>query len=95
MPTDTALEQAYNKPAKTQSDVIGISRRKEAVVNIIKQDKSNFATILRELCSLDKEDEFALRHKFSQTIFDNDTHCISLVIGYIINRRNPVKFSYC
>ena len=33
VPMDQALEKAYNKPAKSQSGIIGISRRKEAVCN--------------------------------------------------------------
>ena len=39
IPMDQALEKQYNKPAKGQSGIIGMTRRKEAVCkwNIIKQ----------------------------------------------------------
>ena len=89
------FEKVYNKPAKSQSGIIGISCRKEAVAkwNIIRQDKSNFATFLYEPCSLDEEDEYFFHHKFSKAITDTDTHCICLAIDYTTNRRNPFKFS--
>ena len=79
---DQALEKDYNKPSKSQSGIIGISHRKEAVAkwNIIKQDKSKFATILLT---------YSLHHEFSRAITDTATHCISLVIDYIWNPKNP------
>ena len=41
---DQAPEKEYNKPAKGQGGITGISRRKEAVAqwNIIKHEKSKF-----------------------------------------------------
>ena len=84
---DQTLEKSYNKPAKSQPGIIGISRRKEAMAkrNIVKQDKSKFATFLCKLCSLDEEDDYSLHHEFSKAITDTDTHCISPVINYIMN----------
>ena len=81
---DQALKKAYNKPAKSQSGIIGISRRKETVVkwNIIKQDKSKFVTFLYELCSLDKDVEFSLHHE-----------CFSFLIDDIMNQKTHSSFS--
>ena len=52
VPMDQILEKEYNKPAKGQGGIIGISRRKEAVAqwNIMKHEKSKFPKHLRELC---------------------------------------------
>ena len=69
VPMDQVLKiRSTNKPVKNRSSIIKISCRKEAVAkwNIIKQDKSKFATFLCELCSLDEEDEYSLHHKFSE-----------------------------
>ena len=92
---DPALEKSYNKPVKSQSGIIGISSRKEAVAtwNIIKQDKNKFGTFLYELCNLDEEDIwYLLHHEFSNAITNTNTHCISLDINYM-NQRQPFKFS--
>ena len=90
MPVNQALEKAYNKTAKSQSRIIGISRRKEAVAkrNIIKQDKSKFSTFLYELC---RDNEFSFHQEFSKAVTDTDALCISLVIDYIMNQRNQFK----
>ena len=96
VPRDQAFEKAYSKPAKSQSGIIGISRRKKAVAkwNIIKQDKCKFETFLYELSSLDEEDKYSLRHEFSKAVTDTDTHCISLVIDYIMNRIEETHSSF-
>ena len=72
---DQVIEKAYNKPTKSQSDVIEISCRKEAMANwiIIKQDKYTLATFLYEPCSSDEEDEYSFHHEFSKVITDTDT----------------------
>ena len=53
---DQALEKAYNKVAKSQSGIIGFSRRKQAVAkwNIMKHGKSNFTSFLYNLRELGK-----------------------------------------
>ena len=58
VPMDQALEKEYNKPAKGQGCIIGISRRKEAVAqwNIIKHEKAKFIKYLRELCCLNEDE---------------------------------------
>lgn len=54
---DQALEKSYNKPVESQSGIIGISSRKEAVATWnIKQNKNKFGTFLYELCNLDEKD---------------------------------------
>ena len=92
---DEALEKAYNKPAKNQSGIIGISCRKEAVANwnIINKDKSKFVTFLWELCNLDEQNEYSLQHEFSAAVTDSNKHFFFFVIDYIMNRRHPFKFS--
>ena len=62
---DQALEKEYNKPAKGQGGIIGISRRKEAVAqwNIIKHEKSKFTKHFRELCCLNEDNEYTVYHE--------------------------------
>ena len=56
LPMDQALEKAFNKVAKSQSGIIGFSRRKQAVAkwNIKKHQKSNFTSFQYDLCELGK-----------------------------------------
>ena len=48
VPMDQELEKAYNKPAKCQAGIIGVTRRKEAVLkwNLIKHEKNQFTDFL-------------------------------------------------
>ena len=48
IPMDQALEKAYDKPAKSNSRIVGISRRKDALCqwNIIKHENAKFKNFL-------------------------------------------------
>ena len=48
VPVDQALEKEYNKPAKSQSGIIGITRRKGAVCKwkLIKHEKAKYRKFL-------------------------------------------------
>ena len=66
VPTDQALEKAYNKPAKGQGSITGFKRRKEAVaqVNLIRHEKAKISSFLRSICHLTIQDEYILHHDF-------------------------------
>ena len=51
VPVDQALEKKYNKPAKSQSGIIGITRRKESVCkrNLIKHEKTKYRNFLYDI----------------------------------------------
>ena len=65
LPYDQALEKAYNKPAKGPSGVIGITKRKEAVLkwNILKHMKMKYTNFLY-VCSTSDDDEYSIYHEF-------------------------------
>ena len=90
-PDGSGLEKEYNKPAKGQGGIIGISRRKEAVAqwNIIKHEKSKFTKHLRELCCLNKDNEYTVHHEFSQTLTEADEECVEQIVTCIGERNNP------
>ena len=91
VPIDQALEKEYNKPAKSQSGIIGITRRKEAVCkwNIIKHEKAKYRTCLQEICQMSEGDEYSLHHEFSQRITREDQKSVSMIISYLLQRGNP------
>ena len=95
VPMDQALEKEYNKPAKGQGGIIGISRRKEAVAqwNITKHEKAKFTKHLHELCSLNDEGEYTLHHEFSQSLIEADEECVVQIGNYIAERNNPFDTS--
>ena len=88
---DQALEKEYNKPAKGQGGITGVSRRKQAVSqwNIIKHEKSKFTKHLRELCCLNEDNEYTVHHEFSQTLTEADEECVEQIVTYIGERNNP------
>ena len=95
VPMDQALEKEYNKPAKGQEGIIGISKRKEAVAqwNITKHEKAKFTNHLHELCSLNYEGEYILHHEFSQSLIEADEECVVQIGNYIAERNNPFDTS--
>ena len=95
VPMDQALEKEYNKPAKGQGGIIGISRRKEAVAqwNITKHDKAKFTKHLHELCSLNDKGEYTLHHECSQSLIEADEECVVQIGNYIAERNNPFDTS--
>lgn len=48
---DQALENNYNKPAKGQGGIIGLTRRKETVLlhDLIKHEKVQIAQVFRDV----------------------------------------------
>ena len=80
-----------DKPAKSQSGIIGFSRRKGAVCkwNIIKHERSNYISFLRHWCSVNENDEYSLHHEFSKSITEADETCVSQITEYIRERFNP------
>ena len=95
-PMDQALEKTYNKPAKCQSGIIGISRRKNAVCkwSIIKHEKAKYTEFLEGLCLLNEDGEYSLHHEYSQTITEVDEQCVSQIVVFLL-RGNPFDTSYC
>jgi len=93
VPMEQALEKTYNKPAKGQSGIIGFSRRKDAVCkwNIIKHEKANYTSFLRQWCTIDENDEYSLHHEFSKSITEGDETCVNQIIEYIEERFNPFE----
>lgn len=93
LPMDQALEKEYNKPAKSQSGIIGFTRRKEAVCkwNLIKHEKAKYRGFLYAACQMDDEDEYSLHHEYasSTTLIDQQNN--SLLIEYILQRTNPFE----
>ena len=95
VPMDQALGKEYDKPAKGQGGIICISRRKEAVAqwNIIKHEKSKFTKHLRELCCLNKDNEYTVHHEFSQTLTEGDEEYVEQIVTYTAERNNPFDTS--
>ena len=95
VPMDQALEKEYDKPAKGQGGIIGISKRKEAVAqwNITKHEKAKFTKHLHELCSLNDEGEYTLHHEFSRSLIEADEECMVQIGNYIAERNNPFDTS--
>ena len=90
---DQALEQNYNKPAKGQSGIIGITREKEAVMlhDLIKHEKTQIVRVVRDLCGLIYEDEYCLHHEFSESVSSKDEQCVIRMIDFIQNQGNPFE----
>ena len=95
VPMDQAFEKEYNKPAKGQGGIIGISRRKKVVAqwNITKHEKAKFTKHLHELCSLNDEGEYTLHHEFSQSLIEADEECVVQIGNYIAERNDPFDTS--
>ena len=93
VPVDQALESKYNKQARSSSEIIGITRRKEAVCKwgLIKHEKANYSNFLRKISGVDHEDEYSLHHEFSEKLSETDQTYIQqlVVVDYISNRGHP------
>lgn len=88
---DQALEQNYNKPSKGHGGIIGMTRRKEAVVlhDLIKHEKLQIAQVLRDYCGLVYEDEYSLHHEFSKATTTNDEQCVRRIMIFMEKQGNP------
>ena len=100
----------YNKPVKSQSGIIGITRKKEAVNkwNILRHEKLQYTQFL-ETCNISKNEEYSLHHEFSPSVTQNDCEAVSNIIDYInehvnrfrmnentlVNLATGVKFDTC
>ena len=69
-PMDQALKNTYSKPAKGQGDIIGFTRRKEAVaqLSLIRHEKAKIPSFSRSICHLKIRDKYTLHHEFSDSI---------------------------
>lgn len=88
---DQGLEMCYNKPAKGQGGIIGMTRRKEAVAlqDIIKHDTYSVNMLHRRMCGITENDEYVLHHEFSDIITQKDNQCILKMVNFITDRYNP------
>jgi len=91
LPMDQALEKQYNKPAKSSSGIIGYTRRKAAVCkwNLIKHVKSQYTSLLENVCDLTIDDEYAIHHEFSNSRTEEDISSVQKMVEYISTRGNP------
>ena len=69
----------YNKPAKSQSGIIGITRKKEAVNkwNILRHEKLQYTQFLEQMCNISNNDKYSLHHKFSPSVIENNCEAVS------------------
>ena len=88
VPFDQALESAYNKPAKGPGGVIGISRKKEAVLkwNLIKHEKAKYTRFINDICNYVEKDEYSLHHEFSTITTTKDEQSVPTVCGFFRKR---------
>ena len=67
VPFDPASEQCYKRPAKVSGGIIGVTRKKDAVVldlwGIIKHKKDQYIDLLRT--KNDIQEELSLHHDFN------------------------------
>ena len=91
VPIDQALEKEYNKPAKSPSGIIGVTRRKEAVYkwNLIKHEKAKYRKFLYNTCLMNDDDEYSLHHQFSLSMTKANEKSVSLLMEYVLQRGNP------
>ena len=75
---DRALEKQYNKPSKGQSEIIGITRSKEAVCkwNIMKHEKGQYGDFLQKICEFDTNDKYSIHHEFAPSIEKRDQEAV-------------------
>ena len=83
----------YNKPAKSQSGNIGITRKKEAASkwNILRHEKLQYTQFLEQMCNISNNDEYSLHHEFSPSVTENDREVVSNIIDYINKHVNPFR----
>ena len=91
VPMDQALESKYNKPVKSASGIIGITCKKEAVCkwSLMKHEKSNYNSLLRERSGINNKDEYSLHHEFWEQPTEVDRRCINQLASYVQERGNP------
>ena len=79
IPLDQALEVQYNKPAKSLSGIIGITRKKKAVDkwNILRHEKLQYTQFLEQMCNISNNDKYSLHHKFSPSVIENNCEAVS------------------
>ena len=88
MPFDQALGSAYNNPAKGPGGVIGISRKKEAVLkwNLIKHEKAKYTRFIDDICNYVEKDEYSLHHEFSTITTTKDEQSVQTVCDFFRKR---------
>ena len=69
----------YNKPAKSQSGIIGITRKKKAIDkwNILRHEKLQYTQFLEQMCNISNNDKYSLHHKLSPSVINNDCEAAS------------------
>ena len=79
IPLDQALEMQYNKPAKSQSGIIGITRKKKAIDkwNILRHEKLQYTQFLEQMHNISNNDKYSLHHKLSPPVIKNDCGAVS------------------
>ena len=82
----------YNKPAKSQSWIMDITRKKGAVNkwNILRHEKFRHQ-FLEQMCNISNNDKYSLHHKFSPSATENDPEAVSNIIDYINEHVNPFR----
>ena len=93
IPLDQASEMQYNKTAKSQSGIIGITRKKEAVNkwNILRHEKLQYIQFLEQMCNISNNDEYSLHHEFSPSVTENNREAVSNIIDYINEHVNRFR----
>jgi hypothetical protein len=90
---DQALEQGYNKPAKSTGGIIGMTRRKDAVAkhDLIRHEKVGISNFHHNFCGIIEESEYELHHEFSKSIATQDQGIITKMIKFISEHKNPFQ----
>ena len=93
IPLDQALEIQYNKPAKNQSGIVGITRKKEAVNkwNILRHEKFQHTQFLEQMCNISNNDQYSLHHEFSLSVTENNREAVLNITNYINEHVNPFR----
>ena len=91
IPLDQASEMQYNITAKSQSGIIGITRKKEAVNkwNILRHEKLQYTQVLEQMCNISNNDEYSLHRGVSPSVTEIDREAVSNIIDYINEHVNP------
>ena len=83
IPMDQALEQAYNKVAKSAGGVIGVTRKKKAVAqwNLIHHEKEGYRQWLEQ--QSEDHSQYSLHHEFSDAAAIKSLSNRDSIINYI------------
>ena len=99
MPMDQALEKEYNKTSKSTGGIIGFTKRKEAVAqwSIIKHEKAQFLSFLRDRCLLHQTSEYEhnIHHDFAEVSTQKNQEFVKQIVAYIVERGNPFDVKNC